>query len=376
MVYEPREDSDLLASVVREMARGRVLDMGTGPQAIQAMAARENDEVTSVLAVDIDEEALESAREKEGIIVARSDLFEDVEGMFDTIIFNPPYLPSDDRAPDVALDGGVEGYELTQRFLKQAPGHLARGGRILLLISTLTGRGRIEGILVDLLLEQEVVKERKIAFETLLVYLIEKSPLLETLHERGISHIRRFSKGKRGLILAGLLDGQKVAVKAQRPDSPAKGTVDHEARILRRLNEVDIGPELLLSGEDWFCYRFIDGEFIEEAWPRKSAEEREGIIAQLLDTMRELDRVGVEKEEMTHPQKHVLVTPENEVRLVDFERARRTEEPSNVTQCLQYVAGLVGLEISRVKELGRRYKESYDDRDFEELKEAVLSEVS
>ena len=55
-IYEPAEDSYLLQKYVKELAIGRVLDMGTG-SGIQAITALKNLQVRLVLAVDINPEA-------------------------------------------------------------------------------------------------------------------------------------------------------------------------------------------------------------------------------------------------------------------------------------------------------------------------------
>ena len=56
-IYEPREDSFLLQSLIKEYAFGRVLGMGTG-SGIQALKAAESKQVVEVLAVDINPEAI------------------------------------------------------------------------------------------------------------------------------------------------------------------------------------------------------------------------------------------------------------------------------------------------------------------------------
>ena len=92
------EDSALLAAAVEKHAYGNVLDMGTG-SGIQAITAAKRKEVKSVVAVDVNGEALNfaaAAAEKEKgagkITFAKSNLFGNIKGMFDTIIFNQPYL--------------------------------------------------------------------------------------------------------------------------------------------------------------------------------------------------------------------------------------------------------------------------------------------
>ena len=151
MIYEPREDSFLMEKAVKKYAYGKVLDMGTG-SGIQAIAAAKNKKVKSVIAVDINKEAVMDTLQnamKEGIPISvqQSNLFRNIDEKFDTIIFNPPYLPRDPKLKDLTLDGGKKGYELIQRFLKQANKYLENDGIILLLFSSLTDKDKVEEIL-------------------------------------------------------------------------------------------------------------------------------------------------------------------------------------------------------------------------------------
>jgi len=138
MIYEPLEDSFLLNKYVRKFVNGKVLDMGTG-SGIQAVAAIENTD--DVLAVDIHPECVAYVQQK-GIAASQSDLFSQITGTFDWIIFNPPYLPEDSDEPEdskLATTGGKEGHEILVRFLEQAKKHLTATGKILVVISSLTG---------------------------------------------------------------------------------------------------------------------------------------------------------------------------------------------------------------------------------------------
>lgn len=145
-VYEPREDSFLLEKAVGQYAHGAVLDLGTG-SGIQAIAAARKNDVESVVATDINLLALENAVKnaaKAGvggkIVFVESDLFEKVEGAFDTIAFNPPYLPSSkEYDSDVALESGETGRELTESFLEEFESHLNAGGIVLLVQSSASG---------------------------------------------------------------------------------------------------------------------------------------------------------------------------------------------------------------------------------------------
>jgi release factor glutamine methyltransferase len=180
-VYEPREDSELLAQWVRKLARGRVLDVGTG-SGVQAFVALERETVTEVIAIDINPLAIELVQRKitelpleigRKLHVSKSDMFEHLaDERFDTIICNPPYLPDEEKDFDPALYGGPSGYEWSARFLKQAKTHLLPGGQILFLFSSLTNRDRIDLELKQLGYQHEDLGMIADFFEQLYVYRI------------------------------------------------------------------------------------------------------------------------------------------------------------------------------------------------------------
>nr|EGQ39727.1 MAG: HemK-related putative methylase [Candidatus Nanosalinarum sp. J07AB56] len=136
MVYRPREDSRLLKQAVTslDLEDKKFLDMGTGTGYIAEAALEQGADVT---AVDIDSEAVEQARQRIGsrANVCQSNLFTDVEGTFDVIAFNPPYLP---EAPggSVATVSGANGAQVSRRFLEQYPDYLKSGGRSILVTSS------------------------------------------------------------------------------------------------------------------------------------------------------------------------------------------------------------------------------------------------
>lgn len=166
-IYEPREDSFFLQNIVRHRVKGRVLDMGTG-SGIQAKTALESKSVTEVVAADINPFAAEHAGSVAKFVL--TDLFENIRGKFDTIIFNPPYLPDEPKAPDVALDGGPTGIELTLRFVEQAKEYLAENGLILLLASSLADIKTLEKKMKELGFKFGISGELKMNFEILYCY--------------------------------------------------------------------------------------------------------------------------------------------------------------------------------------------------------------
>ena len=143
-VYDPAEDSALLAGVVAERVTtsDRLLDVGTGSGYVAHRVAEATG--ATVVGSDLNPHACERAR-AEGLNVVRADLTAPFRAaVFDVVSFNPPYLPTDpendwDDWLETALSGGETGREVIERFLDDVGRVLAPGGRVFLLASTYTG---------------------------------------------------------------------------------------------------------------------------------------------------------------------------------------------------------------------------------------------
>lgn len=146
----PRPETEQLMELILRGSlpeRPKVLDVGTGSGVIALTLAAELPEA-EVSAVDISPDALALAGEnaerlglKDKIHFLQSDLLSGVEGAFDLIVANLPYIAAEEIAslsrevkhdPVLALDGGTVGSEIIERLISQARGHLNRGGRLAL----------------------------------------------------------------------------------------------------------------------------------------------------------------------------------------------------------------------------------------------------
>jgi release factor glutamine methyltransferase len=176
-VYTPEADTWLLldAARVEVKAGDRVLEIGTGSGLIAAELAQ----VTGVVATDINPHAVLCAKQK-GVDVVQSDLFCGIRSTFDLILFNPPYLPTQpyERIDDWlehALDGGLNGRVVIERFAGQVRRVLAPGGRILLLISSLTGLPEVRDLFSRLGFISEILLKKNVEGETLYVLRIVRT---------------------------------------------------------------------------------------------------------------------------------------------------------------------------------------------------------
>jgi release factor glutamine methyltransferase len=99
--------------------------------------------------------------------------------MFDLVIFNPPYLPTqpEERIDDwleYALDGGVTGREVIGRFADAVSGVLAPKGRILLLVSSLTGLSEVQALFTGRGYTADVARQQTVEDEELYVLRITR----------------------------------------------------------------------------------------------------------------------------------------------------------------------------------------------------------
>ncbi len=149
---EPRLDSEMIVDglvpyarkIVSEKDECRLIDLGTGTGAICLGILSAVEGATGV-GTDLSAEALETARANADLNgigprfeTVESDWFGAVDGRFDIIVSNPPYIRSDvvlslapevrDHDPEIALDGGADGLDAYRAIAAGALNHLNAGG--------------------------------------------------------------------------------------------------------------------------------------------------------------------------------------------------------------------------------------------------------
>lgn len=143
----PRPDTEVLVEeVLKHLHDGmRILDIGTGSGCILLSLLHYSNDCRGVGA-DISGKALQIAKENaerlsiEQVCFVESDLFEKVEGQFEIIVSNPPYIKSGDienlmpevrdHDPYAALDGGTDGLFFYREITEKAKDYLPGGGML------------------------------------------------------------------------------------------------------------------------------------------------------------------------------------------------------------------------------------------------------
>lgn len=145
-VLIPRQDTEILVEeVMRYLHDGmRILDMCTGSGCILLSLLHYSNDCEGT-GCDISEKALAIAEENarllsEEAVFIQSDLFEHVEGKYEFIVSNPPYIPTEviptlmeevrEHEPIAALDGREDGLYFYRRIIKEAGKFLCPGGML------------------------------------------------------------------------------------------------------------------------------------------------------------------------------------------------------------------------------------------------------
>ena len=151
-VLIPRPETEDLVMLAVSMAKEgqKILDLCTGSGAIAIATAKELQKKNirvEITASDISEDALTLAKENAEangaeVKFLQSDLFARLDGEYDLVISNPPYIPTAtvqtlqrevrDFEPHLALDGGEDGLDIYRRIADQAQTHIRAGGSLLM----------------------------------------------------------------------------------------------------------------------------------------------------------------------------------------------------------------------------------------------------
>lgn len=177
-VYEPAEDTYLLAKNLDIERKDEVLEIGTGTGLIAVYTAQRT---KNVVATDINKHAIKCALKNTisnktyNLELRHGDLFEPITNeKFDLILFNTPYLPtSEDEKLDgnlnAAFDGGLDGREVIDKFIGDVKDYLKEEGRVQLVQSSLSDNDKTLQKLQELGFDAEITAREKCFFEEIVV---------------------------------------------------------------------------------------------------------------------------------------------------------------------------------------------------------------
>ena len=145
---------------------------------------------------------------------------------------------------------------------------------------------------------------------------------------------RILAKGKHGIVHDCKFGSKNCVIKKENEKSDSNSTILKEVTFLKKLNEYDIGPKLYYFDDTSVVMEKLNGEIIQNLDMMENKNKH--IVMSVLKQCFVMDKLGINKFEMTNPYKHIYIYGKK-VTMIDFERCIYTTKPKNVTQFCEYL---------------------------------------
>ena len=170
-LYEPAEDTFLLARATQRYSGKVVLEIGVGSGYITVELSKKS----FTVGTDISINAIRKAKIKLKSINYNNVELVHCDGAspfrkrcFDMIVFNPPYLPSE-KIIDLTVDGGQEGIEVVKKFIEHSVNVVSNSGSIIFLLSNISNYKKIVKIFKEKGFEVKIKESLKLFYEEIFI---------------------------------------------------------------------------------------------------------------------------------------------------------------------------------------------------------------
>ncbi|MDD4353756.1 MAG: hypothetical protein PHN56_04840 [Candidatus Nanoarchaeia archaeon] len=165
-------------------------------------------------------------------------------------------------------------------------------------------------------------------------------------------------KGKRGEVYK---INENLVIKIQRDDSQSIDSIKNEFEILKKLEKYDYFPKTVEYNENlkFVIREYVKGKTIDNTLDKK-------LFIKALHLARVLDLEKINQQELNNPYKHIYFY-KNKIMMIDFERARITTNPKNVTQFVQYLCSKFNINYKKIIDLMKKYKKDNSENNFKNI---------
>ena len=199
-----------------------------------------------------------------------------------------------------------------------------------------------------------------------------------------IGKLAILGKGYVGIVVLAKKGTKEIAIKIRRLDSQRK-EMKNEAKLLKTVNSVNVGPKLYDVSKNFLVMEFLEGvkisDWIKNLGGRGSVKILKTTIRSVLEDCYRLDQIGFDHGELSSISKHVIVGKSKST-LIDFESSSTKRRVSNVTSVTQaiFIGSGIAKKVHRVYnvpskekiiEMLRKYKQEQSRRNFDELLRAL-----
>jgi len=195
-----------------------------------------------------------------------------------------------------------------------------------------------------------------------------------------IGRLKILGKGYVGIVVLAKKGNKKVALKIRRLDSQ-RSEMKSEAKLLRLVNTVKVGPKLFDFSKNFVVMEYIEGvkisKWVKSLSGKGSTRKLKTVIKASLEDCFRLDQIGFDHGELSSISKHVIVGDIKST-LIDFESSSTKRRVSNVTSITQaiFIGSGIAKDVRRIYkiptkekiiEVLRIYKKEQSRESFESL---------
>ncbi len=195
-----------------------------------------------------------------------------------------------------------------------------------------------------------------------------------------IGKLAILGKGYVGVVVLAKKGTKNVAIKIRRLDAQRK-EMKSEAKLLKIVNSVNVGPKLFGVSKNVIVMEFLDGEkigdWIQNLAGKGSTKKLKSTIRSVLEDCYRLDQIGFDHGELSSITKHVIVGKSKST-LIDFESSSVKRRVSNVTSATQaiFIGSGIGKKVQKIYKIPpkekiikvlRTYKEERSRESFEDI---------
>ncbi|MDR2699958.1 MAG: serine/threonine protein kinase [Nitrososphaerota archaeon] len=161
--------------------------------------------------------------------------------------------------------------------------------------------------------------------------------VVEFTGDGAVANVPVIGKGYVGIVVVVHVGREQLALKMRRLDG-GREDFFHEAEMLQKANNVNVGPKFVAVTKNFLFSQFIDGDFLAK-WleNHKDKECFRRVLCDILEQCWHLDEASLDHGELSKAPRHLLMDKTGKPFIVDFETASTQRKVANVTSVCQYL---------------------------------------
>lgn len=214
------------------------------------------------------------------------------------------------------------------------------------------------------------------------IFELEKLKIKSVLFvgQTTIGSLQILGKGYVGVVVLAKKGNNVIALKIRRIDSQ-RSEMRSEAKLLRLVNTVNVGPKLYAVSKNFLVMEYLEGDkigdWIQSLQGTGSSKKLKFVVRSILEDCYRLDQMGFDHGELSSISKHVIVGKSRST-LIDFESSSVNRRVSNVTSVTQaiFIGSGIAKKVQRIYKIPpkqkiidvlRTYKQEQTRRSFDDI---------